>query len=481
MEDSKQQRLDRFTPLSSPGFGNGRGNWVEHSNYYDAKNLCVIPAMCNDRSSMFFLPEYVSDNQAAYKQFTLLTNPQYRRTNGGQLFSPHQTPGSGSQENFIDGKYFGPGPFGRGNRSRNSVRDRYKFTREYGPKEALPSCPCSLGTSRFISPSSSGSAYAQPIDMRSNEQNVAKGFGLTANSSPWHQANQRKVVSSFNRNQFAQDKGGRRNRDMNSVSVSADALGCSGKWNCKSMAWKPKGRSLLDKDSLSEIKDVKSPSAICDDMFNLEDFKTDYKHAKFFVIKSFNEDNIHKSIKYGVWASTKLGNRKLDAAYRDAKEMEGSCPLFLFFSVNGSGQFYGVAEMVGPLDFENDADYWNWGSWGGQFPVKWHIVKDVPSSLFHSICLENNDNNYVTQSRDSQEVDLEQGIKMIKIFKKYDAETSILDDFNFFEGREKVMQERKDKQRSSSTAKTSAYPATKQINQRSDYLADTLNRRLVLQ
>ena len=41
------------------------------------------------------------------------------------------------------------------------------------------------------------------------------------------------------------------------------------------------------------------------------------KFAKFYVIKSYSEDDVHKSIKYGVWASTDTGNRRLDAAYRD--------------------------------------------------------------------------------------------------------------------------------------------------------------------
>lgn len=62
--------------------------------------------------------------------------------------------------------------------------------------------------------------------------------------------------------------------------------------------------------------------------------------------------------------------------------------------------------MVGPVDFENDADYWQQDRWSGQFPVKWHIIKDVPNSRFRHILLENNDNKPVTHSRDSQEVTL---------------------------------------------------------------------------
>ena len=40
--------------------------------------------------------------------------------------------------------------------------------------------------------------------------------------------------------------------------------------------------------------------------------------ARFYVIKSYSEDDVHKSIKYGVWASTDTGNRRLDAAYRES-------------------------------------------------------------------------------------------------------------------------------------------------------------------
>ncbi|CAF1704301.1 BnaC03g73650D [Brassica napus] len=95
--------------------------------------------------------------------------------------------------------------------------------------------------------------------------------------------------------------------------------------------------------------------------------------------------------------------------------------------------------MIGPVDFVKSVEYWKQDKWSGQFPVKWHIIKDVPNSQFRHIILENNDNKPVTNSRDTQEVSIE----MLKIFKNYGAETSILDDFVFYEEREKVIQERK--------------------------------------
>jgi len=65
-------------------------------------------------------------------------------------------------------------------------------------------------------------------------------------------------------------------------------------------------------------------------------------------MKSNNEDNIHKSIKYGVWTSTELSNKKLNNAYLNCKKNGGR--LFLLFSVSNCGCFLGVAEMISEVD-----------------------------------------------------------------------------------------------------------------------------------
>ncbi|KAL1193005.1 YTH domain-containing protein ECT4 [Cardamine amara subsp. amara] len=180
-----------------------------------------------------------------------------------------------------------------------------------------------------------------------------------------------------------------------------------------------------------------------------EDFPVEYKDAKFFIIKSYSEDDVHKSIKYNVWASTPNGNKKLDAAYEEAQQKSGGCPVFLFFSVNASGQFVGLAEMIGPVDFNKNVGCWQQDKWTGSFPLKWHIVKDVPNSLLKHIKLENNENKPVTNSRDTQEVKLEQGLKVVKIFKEHKSKTCILDDFLFYEVRQKTILEKKAKQQQS--------------------------------
>jgi len=62
---------------------------------------------------------------------------------------------------------------------------------------------------------------------------------------------------------------------------------------------------------------------------NSADMSIEYKNARFFVIKSFTEEDVHKSMKYQVWSSTPEGNKRLDEAYH--KCLDEKNPLFLFF------------------------------------------------------------------------------------------------------------------------------------------------------
>ncbi|XXG60497.1 hypothetical protein AAC387_Pa04g2393 [Persea americana] len=202
----------------------------------------------------------------------------------------------------------------------------------------------------------------------------------------------------------------------------------------------PRARRVKDPVSLSTDK-VQLSSMIRRDQYNLKDFKTKYEQAMFFVIKSYSEADVHKSIKYNVWSSTPKGNEKLDAAFHDAERKSNekgmACPIFLFFSVNKSGQFIGLAEMIGQVDFKKSMDFWQEDKWNGFFPVKWHIIKDISHREFQHIIVEDNDHKAVTHSRDTQEIKLSQGLQMLNIFKSSLAKTSILDDFSFYEDQAK--------------------------------------------
>uniref|UniRef100_A0A673Y3R7 YTH domain-containing family protein n=1 Tax=Salmo trutta TaxID=8032 RepID=A0A673Y3R7_SALTR len=167
--------------------------------------------------------------------------------------------------------------------------------------------------------------------------------------------------------------------------------------------------------------------------YNPKDFDWNLKNGRVFIIKSYSEDDIHRSIKYSIWCSTEHGNKRLDGAYRS---LGAKGPLYLLFSVNGSGHFCGVAEMRSPVDYNAYAGVWSQDKWKGKFEVKWAFVKDVPNSQLRHIRLENNDNKPVTNSRDTQEVPLEKAKQVLKIIATFKHTTSIFDDFAHYEKRQ---------------------------------------------
>uniref|UniRef100_A0A3P9IB44 YTH domain-containing family protein n=1 Tax=Oryzias latipes TaxID=8090 RepID=A0A3P9IB44_ORYLA len=178
--------------------------------------------------------------------------------------------------------------------------------------------------------------------------------------------------------------------------------------------------------------------------YNPKDFDWNLKNARVFIIKSYSEDDIHRSIKYSIWCSTEHGNKRLDSAFR---AMNGKGPVYLLFSVNGSGHFCGVAEMRSPVDYGTSAGVWAQDKWKGKFDVDWLFVKDVPNSQLRHIRLENNDNKPVTNSRDTQEVPMEKAKQVLKIIATYKHTTSIFDDFSHYEKRQEEEEEvRKERQ-----------------------------------
>lgn len=124
----------------------------------------------------------------------------------------------------------------------------------------------------------------------------------------------------------ASDIGKMREKEYSSVSTTiSDLFGIRGPRSSSSRVNSKNGTRLTS----SAGDSGPNPS-----LYNHPDFVTDYKNARFFIVKSFSEDNVHRSVKYNVWASTPHGNKKLDTVYRDAEKMGGKkCPIFLFFSV----------------------------------------------------------------------------------------------------------------------------------------------------
>ncbi|XP_074330916.1 YTH domain-containing protein ECT3-like isoform X1 [Apium graveolens] len=230
------------------------------------------------------------------------------------------------------------------------------------------------------------------------------------------------------------------NEKLNQSGASSDSSLTSGyRSACLLISRGPRNqrnKSVSDRPAVDDWRQILSPR----DQYNKEDFRTNYDNAKFYVIKSIGEDDIHKSIKYSVWSCTNHGNGKLNDVFcktqQDTSEVDPVCPIFLFFAVNRGGQFVGVAEMIGRVDFVKTLDFWQSKNWNGFFPVRWHIIKDVPNTQLSHIIVERI-NRPVTHTRDLQEIGLQQGLEMLRIFKNYTAMTSMLDDINFYDKRER--------------------------------------------
>ena len=108
---------------------------------------------------------------------------------------------------------------------------------------------------------------------------------------------------------------------------------------------------------------------------NTPDVDHNISNASYFVIKSSSEQSVRASMRTGRWCSTYQGNKKLDQAYKDARGA-----VLLLFSVAGSGQFCGVAEMTSRVDYQAHSVNWENDRWKGEFSVEWRLVKNVPNS-----------------------------------------------------------------------------------------------------
>ena len=160
-------------------------------------------------------------------------------------------------------------------------------------------------------------------------------------------------------------------------------------------------------------------------------------NSKFFVIKSFSEEDVHKSIKYGVWSSSKNGNLTLKNAFNITKEKNGN--VYLFFSCNGSGRFCGVAKMKTDIDENKTFDFWTQDNkWPGLFEVEWIFIKDVPFKEFKDIIITMKDGEIkpVSNSRDTQEIPFEQAKIMMEKVETYQNSNTILEHFEFYDLRQ---------------------------------------------
>ena len=247
------------------------------------------------------------------------------------------------------------------------------------------------------------------------------------------------------------------------------------------------GRRARDRDGL-----VQGAVPFPTDHLNSASFDCGPVNARYFVMKVKTEYDVHQALKSNMYYSSKLlvklgeepsrqggsHNRQSKASMQttaaNAANEEAAAapaaaegPVFLFFSVNCSGHFCGVAQITsfgavtehggrlghghghGGHGFDLEGQYGHGHGVGGgglgpsalnvpitfRMQLEWKIVKDVPNTKLNHIQLPNNFNRAVTNSCDEQEVLEPEGLEVLKVMHEYPLITSVLDDYAFYESR----------------------------------------------
>ena len=85
---------------------------------------------------------------------------------------------------------------------------------------------------------------------------------------------------------------------------------------------------------------------------------------------------------------------------------------------------------------DNDPKIIEWcqaNKWVGNIKISWHYVKDIPNKNFKHLLNQMNEYKPVSNSRDTQEISFYEGIQMLEIFRDFQEDTSVLNDFDLYE------------------------------------------------
>jgi hypothetical protein len=161
--------------------------------------------------------------------------------------------------------------------------------------------------------------------------------------------------------------------------------------------------------------------------------KTLLDKARFFIIKSFHEEDVHKAIKYNIWSSSKHGNKYLNEQYKQSGE------IYLFFLSKNSKLFLGVAKMTSEVDFDKSFPLWTREQkWPGLFSLEWVLIKDVPFYPFKEIKIEMTDGvtRPVIFARDTQEISDKEGRIMLEKIANFSNKNTLLEHFEHYDMRQ---------------------------------------------
>jgi len=188
-------------------------------------------------------------------------------------------------------------------------------------------------------------------------------------------------------------------------------------------------------EAFPHLKEINNPS------FTLDDITPD---AKFFFMRSSNDDDIHKSIKYERWSSTAPCNQKLEKAYTQYKETrpDEEPQIFFVYSVVNTKNLLGIARMASNYSLDATFTYWlESDKYKGSYKLQWLFIKDVPLGKIDD---QTDEEFNLKNLKDGAELTLEQGKQVFQSFLKQDPRPNIFDTFEYMDRREDLIRHMRD-------------------------------------
>ncbi|CCC12586.1 hypothetical protein SMACR_06993 [Sordaria macrospora] len=150
---------------------------------------------------------------------------------------------------------------------------------------------------------------------------------------------------------------------------------------------------------------------------HVEHFNTGEKgDTRFFVLKSFNNENLEKAMEDGIWVTQTSNEEKFTKAFETCRNV------IFFFSVNKSKAFQGVALMTSLPSADISKASWmkniHWQT-SPPFRLKWLTKVAVPFSRIGYLKNSLNENLSVLIAKDGQEVEEECGRLLMREMELY--------------------------------------------------------------
>ncbi|KAK1775101.1 YT521-B-like domain-containing protein [Copromyces sp. CBS 386.78] len=176
-----------------------------------------------------------------------------------------------------------------------------------------------------------------------------------------------------------------------------------------------------DKSFFGDHRGEKAPRAQSPrrprELEHVEHFNTGEKgDTRFFVLKSFNNDNLEKAMEDGIWVTQTSNEEKFAKAFETCRNV------IFFFSVNKSKAFQGVAMMTSLPSADIAKASWMkniyWQT-SPPFRLRWLTKAAVPFSRIGYLKNPLNENLSVLIAKDGQEVEEECGRLLLREMESY--------------------------------------------------------------